>query len=104
MSGFVWGSSEEKIREWNFAKEKLTQNGNLLPDGTKLRRNDYPKDLNHSFMVMDGQIIAISGKGLYLGSGLNGSAKLAEDETGRLLALKIITNDDSSDSARESDY
>lgn len=103
MQGILWNSAEEKEREWLFAKEKLTSQGKLLPNGTKLRRKDHFNTLNHSFMIMDGQIIALSGKGIHLGSGRDAHAKLAENEAGNLIALKIITSDGrESNSVRES--
>lgn len=95
MPGFLWGSPEEKEREWAFAKAKLIQNGELLPNGTKLRRKDYPENLTHSFMIIDDRIIAMSGKRIYLGEGAYSHAKLAEDEVGHLIALKIITKSSS---------
>jgi hypothetical protein len=102
MPGILWSSEEEKTREWAFANEKLTPHGKLLPNGSKLRRKDYPDDLSHSFMVIDDKIIAISAKGIYLGSGRNAHTKLAEDKAGSLIALKIVTNDGGeSNSARE---
>jgi len=39
MPGLLW-SSEEKEHEWAFAKKKLTLDGKLLSNGTKLRRKD----------------------------------------------------------------
>src|SRR3990167_3978291 len=103
MPGILWASAEEREREWLLAKEKLSSDGKLLPNGTKLRRKDYPETLNHSFMVMDGRIIVLSGKGVHLGKGRDAHAKLAEDEVGNLIALKIITNDGGeSNSVRES--
>lgn len=102
MPGIEW-TVEEKAREWGFAKEKLIQEGGLLPDGHKLRRKDYPDILNHSFMVIGRKIIALSGKGIYLGAGINGHAKLAEEENGHLIALKVITNEkEEANSAQES--
>ena len=93
MPGILWASAEEREREWLLTKEKLSSHGKLLPNGTKLRRKDYPETLNHSFMVMDDRIIALSGKGIHLGKGRNAHAKLAEYEGGNLIALKIITKD-----------
>lgn len=92
MPGILW-SAEEKDREWAFAKEKLMPHGELLPNGSKLRRKDYPDNINHSFMVIDDRIIAFSGKGVHLGSGRDAHTKLAEDEEGNLIALKIVTRD-----------
>lgn len=80
MPGILWSFAEEKEREWLFAKEKLTSHGTLLKNGTKLRRKDHSETLNHSFMIMDGQIIGLSGKGIHLGSSRDAHAKLAEDE------------------------
>lgn len=97
MPGVVWSSSEEKAREWAYAKEKLTLDGKLLPDGTKLRRKDPDTDLRHSFMVMDDRIVVLSGEGVHLGTGEFGHAKLAEDLKGDLFALKVIKDDKSDD-------
>lgn len=94
MPQVVWKSKEEKEYEWGFAKQRLTLNGKLLPNGTKLSRLDYPRDLQHSFMIIDNKIIAISGKGIYLGEGFYGQTKLAEDEKGNLIALKIVRNNE----------
>jgi len=87
MEKIEWMSGE-KEHEWAVAKKMLEINGELMPNGTKLRRKD--SNLNHSFMVIDNKIIAVSGKGLYLGRGLEGVVKLAEDEAGHLIALKMI--------------
>lgn len=92
MISIAW-NPDEKTREWAFAKEKLIQDGQLLPNGTKLRRKDYPNDLNHSFMVMDGRIFAMAGKGNYLAKSRDSHAKIAEDEAGHGYVLKIITKD-----------
>ena len=102
MVRFLWQSAEDRERQWIFAKEKLSHNGSLLSDGSKLRRKDYPDNLNHSFMIIDGQILALSEKGVYLGQGRFAHAKLAENEVGHLYALKIITDLSESDSSVES--
>lgn len=102
MPEIEW-SVEERAFEWDFAKKILMPEGRLLPDGNKLRRKDYPGILNHSFIIIDRQIIAISGKGIYLGAGINGHAKLAEGESGHLIALKVVTNEkEAANSAEES--
>ena len=49
--------------------------------------------MKHSFLVIEDQIIALSGKGIYLGEGQEGKVKLAENETGNLYALKITDRD-----------
>jgi len=43
-------------------------------------------------MVIDNRIISFSGKGIHLGRGREAHTKLAEDEVGNLIALKIIIN------------
>ncbi len=94
MPKFLWASPEEAEREWKFAKDQLIQDNKLLPNGTKLRRNDHQKNLNHSFLITDDRIIALSGKGIYLSrqgiSSVYANTKLAEDEKGNLFVLKII--------------
>ncbi|MCE3044657.1 phosphotransferase [Legionella sp. 16cNR16C] len=102
MPEIEW-SAKEKAFEWDFAKKILMPEGRLLPDGNKLRRKDYPNILNHSFIIIDRQIVAMSGKGSYLGAGINGHAKLAEEESGHLIALKVVTSEkEAANSAEES--
>ena len=84
----IFNDEEEKSHEWAEAKRQLTgSNGQLLKNGTKLRRKD--SGLNHSFMVIDNRILAFNVQGKYLGRGSSGKAKLAEDETGRFFAVKV---------------
>lgn len=85
-----WKSSVIKEEEWTLAKQKLAPNGILSPDGSKLRRND--SGLEHSFIVIGGRILSMSGQGVYLGQGAEGKVKIAEDEFGGIYALKIITS------------
>ncbi len=75
-----------RTSEFNKAKQHLRPNGQLKSDGTKLRRQE--SKLSRSFMIVDGKILAIHR--ITLGKGVYGKAKLAEDETGRLYALKIL--------------
>lgn len=63
MPHISWSTDESKILEWNFAKEHLIQNGKLLPNGSKIRRKDYPGKLSHSFLVIDNQILVIAENG-----------------------------------------
>ncbi len=88
---FPWESTEIKAAEWNYAKQHLAPNGILLPDGTKLRRKDleHVNFITHSFIIIDGVILAMAPRGNYLGKGLSAHAKLAEDENGGLWAIKI---------------
>lgn len=88
MTKFIWNSEQEKAEEWAFAKSQLLVDGKLKPNGTKLHSNNKIKKLNHPFIVIDNQIVAISPKGDYLGKGLYGKAKLAVNEKGELIALK----------------
>lgn len=90
----VFANHDTKMREWAFAKEKLMPNGVLLPNGSKLRRKDRLHAIKHSFMVLDNQIIVFASKGKHLGSGAYAHTKLAENEQGELLALKIVTHED----------
>jgi hypothetical protein len=99
----IFLSPEEKQREWTFAKKKLFHSGELLPNGSKLRRKDFPKKLNHSFLVIDDQIIALAGKGIYLGQGMFGIVKFAEDETGNQYALKRMENSNKAEASIAND-
>jgi serine/threonine protein kinase len=87
MSEFKWESEQSKQAEWAAAKAALAPDGVLKPDGTKLRRKDF--NLSHSFITVGGKLLAMEGQGVYLGEGAEGAVKLAEDEQGRLYALKI---------------
>jgi hypothetical protein len=78
-----WGSDEERTNEWDYAKKKLTPNGNIAKNGTKLSRVDpeHSGSITHSFEVQDNKIFAISPKYQKLGSqGQQGTVKYAEDE------------------------
>ncbi|MDX2346858.1 MAG: phosphotransferase [Legionella sp.] len=84
----IFKNHKEKSTEWAHAKRALTGlNHHPLKNGSKLRRKD--SGLNHSFMVINGRILAFNRKGDNLGKGAFGKAKLAEDETGRLFAVKV---------------
>ena len=88
MLGLNW-DPEQKSREWAIATQTLSDsNGVLLENGSKLTRKS--SGLSHSFMVIDGRILALDGKGHYLGKGVTGKVKLAENEEGHLFALKIM--------------
>jgi serine/threonine protein kinase len=87
MSKFEWESEPSKQAEWAAAKAALAPDGILKSDGIKLRRKD--SNLSHSFITVGGKILAMAGEGVYLGEGAEGVVKLAEDEQGRLYALKI---------------
>jgi len=87
MVGIVW-DEKQKSHEWSIAKKELSDsNGRLLPNGAKLTRKK--SGLHHSFIVIDNKIVALNAKDTYLGKGVDGKVKLAEDEKGRLIALKI---------------
>jgi|GEM_PF-5092042 len=84
----VFENDQEKVTEWANAKRRLTlTDGQVLKNGSKLRRKN--SGLKHSFMVIDNRILAFNVQREYLGKGSFGKAKLAEDETGRLFAIKI---------------
>jgi len=88
MAELTWDSAQ-KSREWTIAKQKLSDsNGIPLTNGSKLSRKS--SGFSHSFMVIDNRILALDGQGKYLGAGLFGKVKLAEDEEGNLFALKIM--------------
>lgn len=87
MPKIEWLSEPLKQEEWSTVKNKLAPGGELRPNGTKLRRKD--SQLSHSFIIIDGKILAMAGQGVYLGQGAQGRVKLAEDEAGGLYALKI---------------
>lgn len=87
MPKIEWLSEQSKKDEWARAKSALAPNGVLHPNGTKLRRKD--SGLSHSFIVIDGKILAMAGQGVYLGQGAEGRVKLSEDEEGGIYALKI---------------
>lgn len=82
-----WDSPFQKEEEWSIAKNKLSPQGILLPSGTKLRRKD--SNLSHSFIIVGNKLLAMAGKGVYLGKGKSAHVKIAEDEIGHLYALKI---------------
>lgn len=86
---FAWPDDNIRQREWQTAFTHLKPHGTLLPNGTKLRRKDHQTLLTHSFIIVDGKILAMAGHGHYLGSGISGKVKLAEDQNGALYALKI---------------
>lgn len=86
-----WQSNTIRESEWALANEKLSTQGIMLPDGSKLRRED--SGLEHSFVVVGGKILAMSGKGVYLGSGGVGVVKIAEDQQGKMYALKIVVEE-----------
>ena len=95
LTNITWVSEEQKISEWDYAKQHLFKNGKLLPDGTKLRRKDHGDHLQHSFIVLNGTIMAMAPKGEHLGKGSYAHAKLAEDDKGGLWAIKIAKRADS---------
>lgn len=98
---FIWKSTELKAAEWAYAKDTLAPNGQMMPDGTKLRRKEGYS--THSFIVLNQKIFAMAPKGEYLGVGSFGHAKLAEDERGALWALKIVTKVNKSESRTAQD-
>lgn len=97
MNEFTWRSSEVKAAEWAYAKQQLSPNGKMMPDGTKLSRKVnagfslFGKKLTHSFIILDQKIFAMAPKGEILGEGRYARAKMAEDEDGGLWALRIVS-------------
>ncbi|MCF6774947.1 protein kinase [Thiotrichales bacterium 19X7-9] len=101
MVGLRWKSEEEKAKEWEIAKKH--HKAKQFIDGVKLKRskgiispNQY-RDLQdelhtveHSFISVNEQILAMAGKGNILGEGSFGVVKLAENEQGQLFAIKIV--------------
>lgn len=89
----TFGFTLASFQEWGFAKQHLIVHGTMSPNGTKLRRKDFNGKLSHSFIVIDGKILAIQANNKsYVGMGQCGHVKLATDEEGNLYALKIIQN------------
>lgn len=102
----VWENNEDKKLkkiQFDLAKKYLQGRSN----GTMLKRSknnkpiiyQHPKTqqkitLSHSFSIYQGQILAIAGKGAYLGKGRYGRVKLAESEQGQLYALKFSRFED----------
>ena len=84
MSDLNWDSPTQRQHEWAYANQRL----NRSPNGTKLRRKDHPQ-IEHSFIVIDGKILAMAPRGEYIGRGSFGRAKLCEEEDGKLWAVKI---------------
>ncbi len=80
--------------EWKRAKEIQKQKGEQSPN-FKLRRKDQENQIEHSFMsVLDPQtqqmkLYALSNNGQILGEGEFGKTKLAVDEEGNYVAIKI---------------
>jgi len=99
---FSWESKEVKRDEWAYAQGKLAPKGVLLPDGTKLRRKDHP-GMTHSFIIIDGRILAIAGKEKvnHLGEGASARAKMGEDEDGGVWAIKIRDSRKNSNSGED---
>ena len=88
-----WRSLEHRTLEWKIANQHLIKNGELSQDGTTLVHStiDEPvsfrdsdtgvfSELTHSFMVLNGKILAVSNK-IHFGVG-NRDVMLAEDEEG----------------------
>ncbi|OAJ34145.1 protein kinase domain-containing protein [Piscirickettsia salmonis] len=102
MPKLQWDSLEQRSKEWEIATLHLAGKS----DGIKLKRSKegprqtlyIDRDLKkhplfHSFMNINGQILALAGKGRILGQGAFGKVKLAEDEQSRLYVMKIGLTD-----------
>ncbi|WP_416430906.1 hypothetical protein [Piscirickettsia salmonis] len=100
MPGLKWKSAEHRSKEWEIAKKHLQGGG--VPEGTKLQRSKgilrkksysdnegHEHKIKHSFIVVNGEILALSGHRVVLGQGISGKVKLAENEGGHLYAVKI---------------
>ena len=72
-------NEKEKTREWNIARDRLITNGILADNGTQT-------SVKHTFIVIDGRILAVSNQ--VLGRGAFGEVRYAEDEEGHAFALK----------------
>ncbi len=73
--------------EWQYAKSLFLEN----PDSQKIKR-DLHSQLVHSFICFEGKILALASNQdefKYLGEGIYGRVKLAQDKEGRLYVLKI---------------
>lgn len=88
MPQSIFEHEQQRKYEWTEAQIKLRDaQGQLLKNGSKLRRKD--SGLQHSFIIIDHQILALSPQGDYIGKGASGAAKLAENESGHMYAVKI---------------
>jgi len=73
--------------EWEYAESIFREN----PSIQKIKRNSNLQ-LGHSFIYFEGKNLALASnqdETKYLGKGVYGKVKLAQDEEGRLYALKI---------------
>jgi len=84
MKNFEWGTDKARCKEWAYAKKRLA----FCSNGTKLRRKDHSK-LEHSFIIIDGKIMAMGRDMEHLGEGCFGVVKLCQEENGALWAVKI---------------
>ncbi|MCF6775386.1 hypothetical protein L3V83_02245 [Thiotrichales bacterium 19X7-9] len=90
-----WQDEDTKIKEWRKAKKYFSENSGefkLKHERGSSKVNPKNKDNyeSHSFLNIEGKILAINTKAL--GSGGNGQVTLAEDEDGRLYAVKRLKN------------
>ncbi|AKP73081.1 Protein kinase domain protein [Piscirickettsia salmonis] len=99
MPSVIWYSKEQKAKEWSVANHLLANACN----GTKIKRShhklpiSYPDPaypgfrtyLSHSFIKVGDKVLVMAGERDYLGEGMSGKVKLAEDEQGYLYVLKI---------------
>ncbi|QGP40569.1 protein kinase family protein [Piscirickettsia salmonis] len=99
MPSVIWYSKEQKAKEWSVANHLLANACN----GTKIKRShqkipiSYPDPsqpgsrvcLSHSFIKVGDKVFVMAGERDYLGEGVSGKVKLAEDEQDYLYVLKI---------------
>ena len=96
-----WREGQKEL-EWRIARQHLILNGEITVNGTKLKRSNQHQPigyvdqetrsehhLEHSFIVVDNQILVMAGKGQVLGQNEFNKTKLAEDESGNLYTVKI---------------
>ena len=96
-----WREGQKEL-EWRIARQHLILNGEIAVNGTKLKRSNQHQPigyvdqetmsehhLEHSFIVVDNQILVMAGKGQILGQNEFNKTKLAEDESGNLYTVKI---------------
>lgn len=92
-----WNSDHHKYKEWEIAEKHLAgrDNGTKLPRSKGLFPKKYVDNNNnkyciyHSFIIIEGKVIALAGNGRIIGAGAFGKAKLGEDKNGNVYLLKI---------------
>ncbi|TNF69196.1 MAG: hypothetical protein EP298_04495 [Gammaproteobacteria bacterium] len=90
-----WQDEGTKIKEWSKAKKYFRENSGEFKlkherGSSKVNPKNKDNHKSHSFLNIEGKILAVNTKAL--GSGGNGQVTLAEDEDGKLYAIKRLKN------------